>query len=110
MVGADRPGYPGDKGRAYSSGREGRRRVQKSRREKESRVGEDVGEGIIWWINWRRFGRGRSGWVYKAAHKPLGVVPNAPLASATGKNIHLPTLSILEIHGGLVKREREMSV
>ena len=47
MVGADRPGYPGDKGRAYSSGREGRRRVQKNRREKDSRVGADEEEGMV---------------------------------------------------------------
>ena len=37
----------------------------------------------------------------------LVTVPNAPLASATGKEFHLPTWSMLEIHGSQVKRERE---
>ena len=34
------------------------------------------------------------------------MVPNAPLASAPGKQFHPPTLRMLEIHGGQVKRER----
>ena len=47
------------------------------------------------------------GWRYKVARNPLGTVPNAPLASAPGKEFHPPTLSMLEMHGGQVKRERE---
>ena len=44
---------------------------------------------------------------YNVAHNPLGTVPNAPLASAPGKELHPPILSMLAIHGGQVKRERE---
>ena len=36
------------------------------------------------------------------------MVHNAPLASALGKELHPPILSMLSIHGGLVKREREV--
>ena len=58
---------------------------QRSRRERESRVGTDDGEIMIWQKNRRRFGGGMTGWRYKAAHNPLGTVPNAPLSSAPGK-------------------------
>ena len=44
---------------------------------------------------------------YNVARNPLGTVPNAPLASAPGKELHPPILSMLAIHGGQVKRERE---
>ena len=44
---------------------------------------------------------------YNISHNPIGTVPNAPLASAPGKELHPPILSMLAIHGGQVKRERE---
>ena len=42
---------------------------------------------------------------YNVARNSIRTVPNAPLASDTGKELHPPTLSTLEIHGGQVKRE-----
>ena len=42
---------------------------------------------------------------YNGARNPLGTVPNAPLASVPGKELHPPILSKLEIHGGQVKRK-----
>ena len=45
---------------------------------------------------------------YNVAHNPLGAVPNAPLASAPGKELRPPILNMLEIHGGQVNREREI--
>ena len=47
-----------------------------------------------------------SGWRYKVSRNPLGLVPNAPLASALGKEFCPLTFSMLEVHGGQVKRER----
>ena len=44
---------------------------------------------------------------YNVARKPLGTVPTAPIDSKTGKERQPPTLSIIAIHGGQVKRERE---
>ena len=37
---------------------------------------------------------------YNVARNPIGMVPNAPLASATGKELHPLILSKLVIHGG----------
>ena len=34
------------------------------------------------------------------------MVPNAPLASAPGKQFHPPTLSMLDMHGVKFKREK----
>ena len=45
---------------------------------------------------------------YNVSHNLTGMVHNAPLASAPGKELHPAILSILEIHGGQVKREREI--
>ena len=44
---------------------------------------------------------------YNVSRNPIGTVPNALLASATGKELHPLILIMLEIHGGQVKRERE---
>ena len=44
---------------------------------------------------------------YNVARNPIGTVPNAPLASAPGKELHTPILNMIAIYGGLVKRERE---
>ena len=43
---------------------------------------------------------------YNVARKPIITMPNSPLASALGKELHPPILSTLEIYGGQVKRER----
>ena len=48
--------------------------------------------------------------IYNAARNPIGTVPNMPLASAPGKEIHPPILIILAIHGGQVKRDREREI
>ena len=48
------------------------------------------------------------GCIYKVAHNPLGTVPNVPLASYPGKELHPTTLSMLEMNGGEVNRERDM--
>ena len=40
---------------------------------------------------------------YNVAHNPIGTMPNAPLASAPGKELHPPKLSTVAIHGGQVK-------
>ena len=45
---------------------------------------------------------------YNVARNPIGTVPNAPLASAPGKELHLPILSTLAIHGGQVKIDRDI--
>ena len=42
--------------------------------------------------------------VYDVAHNPKGTVPNAPLASDPGKELHPPILITLAIHGGHFKR------
>ena len=47
---------------------------------------------------------------YKVSHNPLGTVFNAPLASATGKELRPPILNMLYIYGGQVKREREREI
>ena len=44
------------------------------------------------------------------ARKPIGMVHNAPLASAMGKELQPLILSTLVIHGGQVKRERRERV
>ena len=44
---------------------------------------------------------------YKVSHNPLWTVPNAPLGSAQGKELHPPILSMLAMHGGQVNRETE---
>ena len=62
---------------------------------------------MICYKNQRRFGGSMNGWRYKVARNPLGTVPNAPLASGTGKELYPPTLSMIWIHGGQVKRDRE---
>ena len=59
---------------------------------------------MIWKKNRRLFGGGQAICIYKLAKNPLGTVPNAPLASALGKGFHPPTLIILEMHRGRVKR------
>ena len=53
--------------------------------DRKIRVEEDDGEEMVWYKNQRRFGGGLAVWRYKVARNPLGVVPNAPLASALGK-------------------------
>ena len=75
--------------------------------ERESRVGVDDGEIMIWYKNRRHFGRDLAGWRYKVACNPIWTVPNTPLSSALGKESHPPTLSILDMHGGQVNRKRE---
>ena len=62
---------------------------------------------MIWYNNRRSFGGDLAGWRYKEVHNSLGIVPNAPLASAPGKDPSPtpPTCSMLEIHEGQVKRE-----
>ena len=47
---------------------------------------------------------------YNVARNPIGTVPNAPLAFATGKEPQPPILRTLVIHGGQVKIEREKYV
>ena len=42
---------------------------------------------------------------YNVARYPIGMVPNAPLASDLDSELHLPILSTIAIHGGQVKRE-----
>ena len=44
---------------------------------------------------------------YNVAPNLIGMVSNAPLASAPGKELHPPVLSTLVIHGGQVKIYRE---
>ena len=44
------------------------------------------------------------------ARNPIGMVHNAPLASAPGKELQPLILSTLVIHGGQVKRERRERV
>ena len=44
---------------------------------------------------------------YNVAHNPIGMVPNAPLASASGKKPHPPILRKIEIYGGQVNKEKE---
>ena len=40
---------------------------------------------------------------YTVALNPIWTVPNAPLASASSKQLHSPVLSTLAINGGQVK-------
>ena len=40
---------------------------------------------------------------YNVAHKPIWTMPNAPIASATVKELYPYILSILAIHGVQVK-------
>ena len=47
---------------------------------------------------------------YKLARNPLGTVPNAPLASDQGKELHPPILSMMEMHGGQVKKEIDRGI
>ena len=42
---------------------------------------------------------------YNVARNPIGTVPNSPLSSVTGKQLHPPILRTIEIHGGQVKRD-----
>ena len=77
----------------------------RSQRERESRVGAYGREGMIWQKNQIHFSGGLAGWRYKVARNPLGTVPNAPISSTTGKELHSPTLSMLDMHEGQVKRE-----
>ena len=42
---------------------------------------------------------------YNVARNPIGMVPNAPLASDTVQELHPPILGMLEIHGGQFKIE-----
>ena len=42
---------------------------------------------------------------YNVARNPIGVVPNAPLASDLGKDLHPPILSTIAIDGCQVKRD-----
>ena len=44
---------------------------------------------------------------YNVAYNLLGLAPNTPVDFDPGKELHPPILSMLEIHGGKVKRERE---
>ena len=74
--------------------------------ERENRVGEDNGYGMILYTNQRRFDGGTAGGGYKVTRNPLGTVPNKPLASAPGKELHPQILSMLAMHGGQVKREK----
>ena len=46
---------------------------------------------------------------YNVAFNPIGTVTNAPLASAPGNELHPLILSMLVIHGGQVKIEKEIS-
>ena len=45
---------------------------------------------------------------YKVVCNQLGKMPNNHLASDPGKELHPPTLIIMEMHGSQVKRERDM--
>ena len=45
------------------------------------------------------------GEVNNVTNKTIGTVPNAPLASAPGKELHPPILGMLDIHGCQVKRD-----
>ena len=47
---------------------------------------------------------------YNVARNPIGMVPNASLASAPGKELQSLIWSTLAIHGGQVKRERRERV
>ena len=40
---------------------------------------------------------------YNVARNPIWTMPNTPLASDPGKELHPPVLSTLAIHGGQVK-------
>ena len=44
---------------------------------------------------------------YNVARNPIGTVPNEPLASARGKELHPPIFITLVIHGVQDNRERE---
>ena len=44
---------------------------------------------------------------YNTSCNPIGTVPNAPLASAPGKELHPPIFSMIGMHRGQVNRERE---
>ena len=46
--------------------------------------------------------------IYKVVCNPFGTVTNAPLSSSMGKELHPPILSMLSMHIGNVKIEREM--
>ena len=50
--------------------------------------------------------RQRSNGGYNLSRNPTFTVPNEPLASDPGKELHSPILSKLSIYGGQVKRER----
>ena len=86
MMGTDRPVYNGYQGGAGSRiGEEGYGGGgDRSRRERDSRGGVDDGDIMICYKNQRLFSGGQAGWRYKVARKPIGAVPNAPLASALG--------------------------
>ena len=45
---------------------------------------------------------------YNISHNQLGTVPNVQLASDMGKELQPLILSMIVMHGGQVKREREM--
>ena len=47
---------------------------------------------------------------YNVACKPLGTVPNAPIAYNMGKEIQAPIMIILAMRGGQIQRERESSI
>ena len=55
------------------------------------------------------FDRGLVDEIYNVERRPLGTLPDAPLTSAQGKELHPPILSMLAMHGGQVKRERGVS-
>ena len=44
---------------------------------------------------------------YNVVLNPIGMVPNTPLSSALGKELHPPIFITLDIHGGQHKIERE---
>ena len=44
---------------------------------------------------------------YNISHNPIGTVPNAPLASAPGKELHPSILITLAVHGSQVKIDRD---
>ena len=50
------------------------------------------------------------GWRYKVARNLLAMLPNAPLASSLGKELHPLILITIDMHGGQVNREYHVSI
>ena len=83
----------------------GRRRGWRNQREREVRIRKEGRGGIKFIGETDKTRRRFDEEVTNVARNPIGTVPNAPLASAPGKEFHPPILGTLEIHGGQVNIE-----